>query len=187
MFRHSHTRQPLDLTRNDKRATGRWPDRMRRSASRAIIVDGGRVTATARADIGASKTRRKAWVPGWVQMCDDDGLRAAISIGSLLCLRAPGHLAGMEVPMAKQSNRRCDDQLTVLHPAAAGIEVGASELFVDVSSDRDPQPVRRLPTFTRGTGGDIECCGPFRAGRPRFKTQPRLLRRLRDPVPRNLR
>jgi hypothetical protein len=39
--------------------------------------------------------------------------------------------------------------LPVLHPDAAGIDVGASELFVAVGADRDPQPVRRFPTFTR--------------------------------------
>ena len=36
-----------------------------------------------------------------------------------------------------------------MHPDAAGIDVGASELFVAVSADRDPQPVRSFPTFTR--------------------------------------
>jgi len=50
--------------------------------------------------------------------------------------------------MAKQSHRRCD-QLPVLRPAAAGIDVGASELFVAVGADHDPQPVRCFPTFTR--------------------------------------
>lgn len=50
--------------------------------------------------------------------------------------------------MAKQGNKRCD-QLPVLHPDAAGIDVGASELFVAVSADRDSQSVRRFPTFTR--------------------------------------
>ena len=50
--------------------------------------------------------------------------------------------------MAKQAQRRCD-QLPVLHPDAAGIDAGASELFVAVSADRDPHPVRRFPTFTR--------------------------------------
>jgi transposase len=38
----------------------------------------------------------------------------------------------------------------VMWPAnAAGIDVGASELFVAVSADRDPQSVRSFPTFTR--------------------------------------
>ena len=50
--------------------------------------------------------------------------------------------------MAKKSHRRCD-QLPVLHAEAAGIDVGASELFVAVGGDRDPQPVRNFPTFTR--------------------------------------
>src|SRR6266851_7886836 len=36
-----------------------------------------------------------------------------------------------------------------LAPDAAGIDVGASELFVAVGADRDPQPVRSFPTFTR--------------------------------------
>ena len=50
--------------------------------------------------------------------------------------------------MAKKSKRRCDS-LPVLHPDAAGVDVGASELYVAVSADRDTQPVRRFPTFTR--------------------------------------
>jgi len=52
--------------------------------------------------------------------------------------------------MAKHGKnyRRCE-QLPILHPNAAGIDVGASELFVAVSADRDPQPVRSFPTFTR--------------------------------------
>ena len=50
--------------------------------------------------------------------------------------------------MPKKSKRRCD-QLPVLHPDAAGIDVGASELFVAVPADRDPHPVRSFQTFTR--------------------------------------
>jgi len=50
--------------------------------------------------------------------------------------------------MAKRSKKRCEE-LTILHPDAAGIDVGASELFVAVSADRDHQPVRSFPTFTR--------------------------------------
>src|SRR3954464_6841633 len=50
--------------------------------------------------------------------------------------------------MARKGNKRCE-QLPVLHPDAAGIDVGASELFVAVAADRDPQSVRRFPTFTR--------------------------------------
>ena len=65
-----------------------------------------------------------------------------------LCPR-PGHSAGIsEEQMAKKGNRRCD-ALPVLHPDAAGIDVGASELYVAVSADRDSQPIRSFPTFTR--------------------------------------
>ena len=48
--------------------------------------------------------------------------------------------------MAKRSKKRCEE-LPILHPDAAGIDVGARELFVAVSVDRDPQPVRSFPTF----------------------------------------
>ncbi len=50
--------------------------------------------------------------------------------------------------MATKRRKKTED-LPVLHPDAAGIDVGASELFVAVSADRDPEPVRSYPTFTR--------------------------------------
>ncbi|MGI9072223.1 MAG: hypothetical protein ACR2JB_13130 [Bryobacteraceae bacterium] len=50
--------------------------------------------------------------------------------------------------MAKKGKKRCE-QLPVLYPDAAGIDVGASELFVAVNADRDSQPIRSFPTFTR--------------------------------------
>ena len=50
--------------------------------------------------------------------------------------------------MATKSKRRCD-QLPVLHPDAAGIDIGASELFVAVAADRDTDPVRSFATFTQ--------------------------------------
>src|ERR1019366_2240459 len=88
---------------------------------------------------------------------------AAVKVRQPLCFRggvkrsAGGkewrdHPAGTsEELMAKKSQkskRRCDE-LPILHPDAAGIDVGASELFVAVSADRDPKPVRSFPTFTR--------------------------------------
>jgi len=39
--------------------------------------------------------------------------------------------------------------LPVLHPDAAGIDIGASEVFVAVPADRDPEPVRSFATFTK--------------------------------------
>ena len=46
--------------------------------------------------------------------------------------------------MAKKGNRRCD-ALPVLHPDAAGIDVGASELYAAVSADRDHNPSAAFP------------------------------------------
>jgi transposase len=74
---------------------------------------------------------------------------AAISIGSLLLIRALGiRPVKPGGQMAKKGKKRCE-QLPVLHPDAAGIDIGASEMFVAVAADRDPQPIRRFPTFTR--------------------------------------
>ena len=39
--------------------------------------------------------------------------------------------------------------LPVLHPDAAGIDVGAEEVFVSVPPDRAAEPVRSFATFTR--------------------------------------
>ena len=52
--------------------------------------------------------------------------------------------------------------LEVVHPDAAGIDVGGSEHWVAISPDRDPEPVRRFGCFYRGSAGD----GPL-AGRKR--------------------
>ena len=39
-------------------------------------------------------------------------------------------------------------QLPVLEPDAAGIDIGAREVFVAVPADRDPEPIRCFQTFT---------------------------------------
>lgn len=38
--------------------------------------------------------------------------------------------------------------MPILHPDAAGIDIGATESYVCVPLDRDPQPIRRFGTFT---------------------------------------
>ena len=38
--------------------------------------------------------------------------------------------------------------LDIVHPEAAGIDVGGSEHWVAISPDRDPEPVRRFGCFT---------------------------------------
>ena len=50
--------------------------------------------------------------------------------------------------MATKRKKRVQD-LPVLHPDAAGIDVGASEMYVAVPADRDDEPVRSFATFTR--------------------------------------
>jgi hypothetical protein len=39
--------------------------------------------------------------------------------------------------------------LPVLHPDAAGVDIGAEEIYVAVPPDRDAEPVRSFETFTR--------------------------------------
>lgn len=78
-------------------------------------VCAGRVTATARADIGATRVRRKAWVRGCVQICDDDRLRAGDLDWESALRSCPGRSAGTEVGMAKQSHRRCDQLSSRTH------------------------------------------------------------------------
>src|SRR2546430_2977260 len=50
--------------------------------------------------------------------------------------------------MVTKRKKRVQD-LAVLHPDAAGIDVGASEIFVAVPADRDAESVRSFATFTR--------------------------------------
>jgi hypothetical protein len=38
--------------------------------------------------------------------------------------------------------------MPILHPHTAGIDIGATELYVCVPLDRNPQPIRRFGTFT---------------------------------------
>ena len=53
--------------------------------------------------------------------------------------------------MAKKkrgNKKKSIDSLHIIHPAAAGIDIGASEIYVAVSDDRSDNPVRRFDTFT---------------------------------------
>jgi len=50
----------------------------------------------------------------------------------------------------------------VLEPNAAGIDIGATEIYVAVPPDRDPQPVRCFATFTgelQKLAGWFQQCG----------------------------
>lgn len=48
--------------------------------------------------------------------------------------------------MPKKQSKQ--NQLPLLQPNAAGIDIGAEEIFVAVPADRDPEPIRRFRTFT---------------------------------------
>jgi hypothetical protein len=86
---------------------------------------------------------------GCVQFCDDVRLTATISIGSLLEFVPWGVPTGIPGGDMSTKRRKRVQDLPVLHPDAAGIDIGASEVFVAVPADRDPEPVRSFTTFTR--------------------------------------
>ena len=46
------------------------------------------------------------------------------------------------------SKRNRVAHLPVIEPSAAGIDVGATQVFVAVPADRDPEPIRSFETFT---------------------------------------
>jgi len=49
----------------------------------------------------------------------------------------------------KAKPRLSGRMLPIMHPDAAGIDIGAEEIFVSVPPDRDIDSVRRFDTFTR--------------------------------------
>ena len=61
------------------------------------------------------------------------------------------HSAGLNRKQRKELARRLrveDPGLRVMHPHAAGIDVGNSAHYVAVRPDRDPHSVRRFECFT---------------------------------------
>ena len=55
-----------------------------------------------------------------------------------------------QMPQAKKRKRKEKGapELPVLNPAVAGIDIGATEIYVAVHPDCDPEPVRSFATFT---------------------------------------
>jgi hypothetical protein len=49
---------------------------------------------------------------------------------------------------AKESRKVDWKTLEIVHPHAAGIDIGGSEHWVAIAPDRDPQPVRCFDCFT---------------------------------------
>ncbi|HEX9155922.1 MAG TPA: transposase, partial [Nitrospira sp.] len=48
----------------------------------------------------------------------------------------------------KTKSKKTTATLPVLHPDAAGVDIGATEIYVAVPPDRDPESVRSFQTFT---------------------------------------
>jgi hypothetical protein len=66
-----------------------------------------------------------------------------------------------ETPI-KQSSRARDWEETVEQPNAAGVDIGAREIFVAVPHDPEGEPVRKFATFTedlRRLGDWLQRCG----------------------------
>ena len=51
--------------------------------------------------------------------------------------------------MARKRKKTTQTQMPVMRGDAAGIDIGATELYVAVPGDRDPEPVRCFPSFTQ--------------------------------------
>jgi transposase len=49
----------------------------------------------------------------------------------------------------KRDTKASDAVLPVMRPDAAGIDIGATEIFVAVPADRASENVRSFPTFTQ--------------------------------------
>jgi len=49
----------------------------------------------------------------------------------------------------KKKGKASKSMLPVLHPDAAGVDIGAEEIFVAVPADRASEPVRSFGSFTR--------------------------------------
>ena len=52
------------------------------------------------------------------------------------------------MPTHPTHKKRQLDELTCVHPTAAGLDIGSAEIVVASPLDRDPQPVRVFLTFT---------------------------------------
>jgi transposase len=53
------------------------------------------------------------------------------------------------MPRKAQAKTNAAPSAPVLNPHAAGIDIGATTIYIAVPADRDPQPIRRFGTFTQ--------------------------------------
>jgi transposase len=64
------------------------------------------------------------------------------------CTMARSHASRSPQRRRRVGKARTPDQLPVLQPAAAGIDIGAEELYVALPPDRTPEPVRVFGVYT---------------------------------------
>ena len=57
--------------------------------------------------------------------------------------------SGPKIAKSKRASQRKEAGHRMFQPNAAGIDIGAREIYVAVSADRDEHPVRKCETFTR--------------------------------------
>src|SRR5882672_10503822 len=94
------------------------------------------------------KARREAWVRGSGQVSDDVCWQQQRSrLEDCKVSRLGPRPPHKEKTMAKKREKR-ECRAVVLEPDAAGIDIGAEEIFVAVPPDRDEESVRMCSTFT---------------------------------------
>ncbi len=98
------------------------------------MIGAGRMTATARADTGCFRSPTISVGPGFSYRCvmtlvsfDDDELDWEFAFDSRL-----GHPTGTRRSQWQRGQKKRSEELPILHPDAAGIDIGASELLVAV-------------------------------------------------------
>src|SRR6202162_547049 len=95
-----------------------------------------------------SEARRKAWVRGSGQVSDDVCWQQQRSrLGDCKVSRLGPRSPHKEKTMAKKREKR-ECRAVVLEPDAAGIDIGAEEIYVAVPPDRDEESVGMFSSFT---------------------------------------
>jgi len=73
--------------------------------------------------------------------------------------RMANQLQGGAISRKRKNNKKKVSAPTLycLNPNAAGVDVGATEIYIAVPVDRDPQPLRHFSTFT----GDLQAAATW--------------------------
>jgi hypothetical protein len=68
----------------------------------------------------------------------------------------------------KRRSKNTTASLPVMNPDAAGIDIGATEMYVAVPGDRAPEPVRCFGTFTEDLNAIADWLQECRFGRSQW-------------------